>query len=264
MNSIATDSQRPAPNRSVLISGAAGGIGSALVDHLRNLGWRVLATDHPELCPPPVEQTEPVIRWLPADLTLLASGGAPLEAFAIQVLELSRGAPLTAIVHNAALQRLGTFTDLTTADWQATFAVNLLAPVAINRQLLGELIYSRGSIVHISSIHSQLTKAEFTAYATSKAALSGLTRALSVEIGHQVRVNAIEPAAIRTPMLEAGFAEHPERLAKLEAFHPSGSIGIPMDVAQAVSYLIDPTNTFVNGCILQLGGGIHNKLHDPS
>jgi NAD(P)-dependent dehydrogenase (short-subunit alcohol dehydrogenase family) len=263
MNGAATDPHAPVSDRSVLISGAAGGIGAALVDHLSGQGWRVLATDHPAVCPAPEAYAGNHARWLPADLSLLASGGASLEAFALQVVDLTRGAPLTAVVHNAALQRLGPFTDLTAADWQATLAINLLAPVAISRRLLGELITSRGSIVHISSIHSQLTKAQFTAYATSKAALTGLTRALSVEIGHQVRVNAIEPAAIRTPMLEAGFAENPEQLAQLEAFHPSGSIGSPLDVAKAVSYLIDPSHTFLNGCVLQLGGGIHNRLHDP-
>ena len=251
------------PIRSVLITGAAGGIGAALVEHLRQEGWRVVATDRPEVCPPTLEHTGSPVRWLPADLELIASGGAPLEAFALRVVEFTRGAPLSAIVHNAALQRLGTFADLTSSDWQASLAINLFAPVAISSRLLPDLIASRGSIVHMSSIHSQLTKAGFTAYATSKAALSGLTRALSVEIGHQVRVNAIEPAAIRTPMLEAGFADHPDRLAQLEAFHPCGAIGSPLDVARAVSYLIDPANTFLNGCVLQLGGGIHNRLHDP-
>jgi NAD(P)-dependent dehydrogenase (short-subunit alcohol dehydrogenase family) len=263
MISVSTDARGRSPDRSVLITGAAGGIGSALVKHLNTEGWRVIATDRPEACPPPTYQTGPAVHWLPGDLEPLASAGEPLESFALEVVELSRGAPLSAIVHNAALQRLGSFADLTIADWQTSLAVNLLAPVAISRRLLGELISSRGSIVHISSIHSQLTKAQFTAYATSKAALSGLTRALSVEIGHLVRVNAIEPAAIRTPMLEAGFADHPELLAKLEAFHPSGSIGLPLDVARAVSYLIDPANSFLNGCSLKLGGGIHNRLHDP-
>lgn len=263
MNRVATDPHGRSADRSVLVTGAAGGIGAALVEHLHNEGWRVVATDRPELCPPSVEHPVSAVRWLPGDLELLASGGDPLESFALQVVELTRGATLLAIVHNAALQRLGSFADLSAADWQASLAINLLAPVAISRRLLGELIATRGSIVHISSIHSQLTKAEFTAYATSKAALSGFTRALSVEIGHLVRVNAIEPAAIRTPMLEAGFAGHPERLAQLEAFHPCGSIGSPHDVARAVSYLIDPANTFLNGCVLQLGGGIHNRLHDP-
>ena len=263
MNGTAADPHGPSADRSVLVSGAAGGIGAALVEYLQQKGWRVLATDRPGLGPPAVERTGPPVHWLEADLELLALGGAPLEAFAFDVLELSSGAPLTAIVHNAALQRLRSFTDLTTADWQASLAINLLAPVAISRRLLGELIASHGSIVHISSIHSQLTKEEFTAYATSKAALSGLTRAMSVELGHLVRVNAIEPAAIRTPMLEAGFADHPEQLVQLEAYHPSGAIGCPLDVARAVSYLIDPANTFLNGCVLQLGGGIHNRLHDP-
>ncbi len=249
--------------RSVLVTGAAGGIGTALVAHLADDGWQVLATDRTEVCPNPAADLPPSVHWLSADLQALALGGAPLDAFATQVEAITPNRPLTAIVHNAALQRLGSFAELTPADWQATLAVNLLAPVAINRRFLSDLIASRGSIVHISSIHSQLTKAGFTAYATSKAALSGITRALSVEIGGQVRVNAIEPAAIRTPMLEAGFAEQPEELAQLESFHPSGSIGSPMDVARAVSYLIDPANSFLNGCVLELGGGIHNRLHDP-
>lgn len=263
MTSDPTDPHGRSPDRSVLITGAAGGIGAAIVEHLLTEGWRVIATDRPEACPPTTHQKGPAVHWLQGDLELLASGGEPLENFSLEVVELSRGAPLSAIVHNAALQRLGSFADLTIADWQTSLAVNLLAPVAISRRLLGELVSSRGSIVHISSIHSLLTKAEFTAYATTKAALSGLTRALSVEIGHLVRVNAIEPAAIRTPMLEAGFADHPELLAELEAFHPSGSIGLPADVSKAVNYLIDPSNTFLNGCVLQLGGGIHNRLHDP-
>ena len=251
------------PDRSVLVTGAAGGIGAALVEHLLEEGWQVLATDRPEVCHNPGADQPPSLHWLRADLQALALGGDALDAFANQLEAITHATPLTAIVHNAALQRLGSFAELSTADWQATLAVNLLAPVAINRRFLGDLIASRGSIVHISSIHSLLTKAGFTAYATSKAALSGLTRALSVEIGSQVRVNAIEPAAIRTPMLEAGFAEQPQKLAQLESFHPSGSIGSPQDVARAVSYLIDPANSFLNGCILQLGGGIHSRLHDP-
>ena len=252
------------PDRSVLVTGAAGGIGAALVEHLQGEGWQVLATDRAELSASPGAEQAPQVHWLRADLEELALGGEPLDRFAAELEAITCTKPLTAIVHNAALQRLGSFAELSPTDWQATLAVNVLAPVAINRRFLSDLIASKGSIVHISSIHSQLTKAGFTAYATSKAALSGLTRALSVEIGAQVRVNAIEPAAIRTPMLEAGFVHQPERMALLESYHPSGSIGTPLDVARAVSYLIDPVNTFLNGCTLQLGGGIHGRLHDPS
>jgi NAD(P)-dependent dehydrogenase (short-subunit alcohol dehydrogenase family) len=250
-------------SRSLLITGAAGGIGTALVNHLLEEGWQVIASDRAEDCPSEGTPQPQGLFWLPADLEQLACGGQSLLAFAAQVAELTRAAPLLAIVHNAALQRLGSFADLTAADWQSSLAINLLAPIAISRSLMPHLITNRGSIVHISSIHSRLTKVNFTAYATSKAALTGLTRAMSVEIGSKVRVNAIEPAAIRTPMLEAGFTDQPVALAMLEAYHPSGSIGTPLDVAHAVRYLIDPANTFLNGCILELGGGIHNRLHDP-
>jgi NAD(P)-dependent dehydrogenase (short-subunit alcohol dehydrogenase family) len=249
--------------RSLLITGAAGGIGTALVDHLLGEGWKVIASDLPDACPSVEEHQQKGVCWLPADLETLVSGGELVQSFAARVAELTTDSPLLAIVHNAALQRIGSFADLPQADWNSTLAINLLAPVAISRCLLPHLIRNRGSIVHISSIHSQLTKAGFTAYATSKAALSGLTRAMSVELGGQVRVNAIEPAAIRTPMLEAGFADHPEALALLESFHPSGLIGSPFDVARAVCFFIDPANAFLNGCILELGGGIHSRLHDP-
>jgi NAD(P)-dependent dehydrogenase (short-subunit alcohol dehydrogenase family) len=254
--------EAPSP-RSLLITGAAGGIGTALVVHLLAEGWQVIASDHPGACPSAEDHQPKGVFWLPADLEELASSDELLQAFSARVTELTKEAPLLAIVHNAALQRLGSFADLTAADWHSSFAINLFAPVAISRCLLPHLVTNRGSIVHISSIHSQMTKPGFTAYATSKAALSGLTRAMSVEIGGQVRVNAIEPAAIRTPMLEASFDDQQDKMVILESFHPSGLIGSPMDVARAVSFLIDPVSPFLNGCILELGGGIHNRLHDP-
>lgn len=224
-----------------------------------------MATDHPDAlgaAAPPKPSTDP-IQWIHADLQTLNSDPKALQAFEAQVRTRLNGQPLHGIIHNAALQRLGSFASLSGADWQATLAVNLLAPVAISRLFLEDLIETRGSIVHISSIHSQLTKSGFTAYATSKAALSGLTRAMSVELGDRIRVNAIEPAAIRTAMLEAGFADYPEGLTALAAHHPTGAIGEPTDVARAVAFLLDPTNRFLNGCVLQLGGGIHARLHDP-
>jgi NAD(P)-dependent dehydrogenase (short-subunit alcohol dehydrogenase family) len=143
-------------------------------------------------------------------------------------------------------------------------SINLLAPVMISRVFLPYISNHGGSILHIGSIHSHLTKPGFTSYATSKAALAGLTRAMAIELGASVRVNAIEPAAISTPMLEAGFADFPELKDKLEKFHPTGSIGSPEDVARAVLFFLDPQNLFLNGCILSLSGGIHNRLHDPA
>lgn len=251
------------PQNTVLITGAAGGIGVGLVEALVEAGWSVLGSDHPSASP-----SEHLLKrcqaWIPTDLGALSHDPHHLETFRAAVLSAVGNDELMAVVHNAAVQRLGSFEQLGLSDWQETLDVNLMAPVAISRALLAMLKRECGSIVHIGSIHSQLTKPGFTAYATSKAALAGLTRAMAVELGDSVRVNAIEPAAIATPMLEAGFAAAPELKAQLEAFHPTGAIGSPEDVARAVLFLLDPANSFLNGCVLPLGGGIHSRLHDPA
>lgn len=247
----------------MLITGAAGGIGACLVKTLAEAGWSVLGSDHPSASPSNHLRLS-CHAWIPANLKALSRDPHQLEVFRSAVLTATENSELMSVVHNAAVQRLGSFEQIGLTDWHETLEVNLMAPVAISRALLPQLKGQRGSIVHIGSIHSQLTKPGFTAYATSKAALAGLTRAMSVELGGSVRVNAIEPAAIATPMLEAGFAQNPDLRTQLDAFHPTGSIGSPDDVARAVLFLLNPTNSFLNGCVLALGGGIHSRLHDPS
>lgn len=248
--------------RFVLVTGAAGGIGAGLSRFLSGAGWDVLGTDHP-LSESSVAR-EFCSDWISADLASLSNNAKNLRLFHEDILCLTSGNGLSAIVHNAALQKLASFDQLDLADLRDTLDVNLIAPIAISQAFISSLERNRGSIVHIGSIHSQLTKPRFSAYATSKAALAGLTRAMAVDLGGRVRVNAIEPAAIATPMLEAGFAENPELREQLKAFHPTGFIGTPNDVARVVLFLIDPANSFINGSVVPLGGGIHSRLHDPS
>ena len=249
--------------KSVLVTGAAGGIGRALVEHLSSAGWAVLGTDISDHSLTSIDR-ERLHGWITADLTTISHDIDYLNSFVGSVLELSKDFNFSAIIHNAAFQIVAPFSRLSTQDWLETLEINLLAPVVISRALLPQLSIHSGSIVHVGSIHSNLTKSGFTAYATSKAAIGGLTRSMAVELGGSVRVNAIEPAAIATPMLEAGFAHDPELKAKLESFHPTCSIGNPADVARAALFLLDPANTFINGCVLPLGGGIHSRLHDPA
>lgn len=124
--------------------------------------------------------------------------------------------------------------------------VNIMSPVAISGDLQPELKRHHGSILHNGSIRTDLTKPSITAYATRKEALAGLTRAMAEELGDTVRMNAIKPAAIATPMLEAGYAENPDLKTQLETLHPTGAISIPADVALKVLYLHDPANSLFN------------------
>src|SRR3546814_11203245 len=94
---------------------------------------------------------------------------------------------------------------LSRENWRSTLDVNLLAPFLWAQAFLPELEAVQGTVLNISSIHARLTKPNFIAYATSKAALCGMTRAMAVELGARVRVNAIGTEAIDRPTLRGGF-----------------------------------------------------------
>jgi NAD(P)-dependent dehydrogenase (short-subunit alcohol dehydrogenase family) len=243
--------------RTVLITGVAGGIGAALGTAFRKAGWWVIGTGRkapgPEVCDVFVE----------ADLDRLAIDDSILADFAAKIRMVCADNPLTALVNNAAVQILAPADKLTARDWQTTMNVNLTAPFRLSQTFLPELEAAGGVILNIGSVHAQATKPEFVAYATSKAALHGLTRALAVDMGKRVRVVCLAPAAISTPMLMAGFEGREEAFSELEACHPSGRIGFPEEVADAALFLTSPQAGFATGSTFWLDGGVLARLHDP-
>ena len=244
--------------RHAIVTGAAGGIGQAIVRAFNDAGYAVIATDV-------VAQPAglPCALYLQVDLARTVQD----EAYAADVfarIHAQTGPDgLAALINNAAVQILGGVDSLTRADWQQTLQVNLLAPFIWAQALLPALEAAKGSVVNISSIHARLTKKNFVAYATSKAALSGMTRAMAVDLGGRVRVNAIEPAAIATAMLKAGFTGRPEALAGLEACHPVGRIGQPDELARLALAIVGSDMHFLHGACVGLDGGISACLFDP-
>ena len=243
--------------RSCLITGAAGDIGNALVDAFSKRGWQVVALDIR-----PCRSGSAAHRYIRADLARFTSSAA----YAVRVLERIRGAisgtSLGALVNNAAVQIVKPVSELSRADWSTSLAVNVSAPFFLTQALLPELTETKATVVNVSSIHARLTKPDFVAYATSKAALSAMTRAMAVELGTSVRVNAVEPAAIDTAMLRAGL-QRPRDVYRLRKYHPTGGIGRPCEVAEAVLRLVDAPHDFLNGAVLPIDGGISGRLHDP-
>jgi NAD(P)-dependent dehydrogenase (short-subunit alcohol dehydrogenase family) len=241
----------------VLITGSQGGIGQALCAGFRAAGYFVVGTDLPA-------QGAGCDAYLAADLAVFARDAEARGRFARALERLRAGRPLKTLVNNAAVQTLAGAQDLTGEVLRETLDVNVVAPALLTALLLPELAAQRGSVVNIGSIHARLTKPGFVAYATSKAALSGLTRALAVDIGDRVRVNAIEPAAMATGMLVEGFADNPEGLTRLARFHPLGRIGEPAEVADLAVFLASDRAGFLNGAVVALDGGIGSRLHDPA
>jgi len=243
---------------SAVITGADGGIGRALVHGFAKAGYAVIATD----CVPRPDGLA-CAHYVQADLAEILTDATRTQAFFGQIRDLLDERALHVLINNAALQVLGGADSLTLEDWRRTLDVNLLAPFVLTQGLLPELEAAQGCVVNISSVHARLTKKNFVAYATSKAALSGMTRALAVDLGSRVRVNAIEPAAIATEMLAAGFAGKREMFSRLEGCHPQERIGATTEVAALALAIAAGDLRFLHGACVPLDGGISGRLHDP-
>jgi len=242
-----------------LITGANGGIGQALVKEFINEGYQVIATDIVEL---ETNRTKCVVN-VQLDLELFATDERYANQFVNSVGEITEGAGLTSLINNAAVQILAPVNSITRTDWQTSFNVNLSAPFFMVQAFLSELEKNEGAVVNISSIHATQTKKEFVAYATTKAGLSSLTRNLAIDIGNKVRMNAIEPAAVSTEMLKAGFEGKELQYKQLEKHHPLERIAKPEEVAELAIFLCSEKSKFVHGACISTSGGIQGCLSDP-
>lgn len=243
--------------RVAVVSGACGGIGSEISNYLASHDWHVIGLDQlidKKNLSDKVEYFELDLNRICVDLSYRVKKIGALNNLIPQGLDL--------LVNNAAVQKIESIDNISINDWCDSINVNATAPFILIKLLLAKLEKSSGSVINISSIHARLTKPKFFAYATSKAAIEALTRSLAIELGGRIRVNAISPAAIETPMLEMGFIDNELARAQLESYHPCRSIGSTNDIVAAVEYYANAGN-FVTGSILDIHGGIGSRLHDP-
>ena len=243
----------------VLVTGSSGGIGSAVLEKFASEGYKIIAAD---VEPSTVIESEN-LKFVRLDLQELANCAQSASQFYRRVAEITGDSGLSCLINNAAVQILSSFSDCSRQDWDKTFDTNLKAIFFLTQLFITDLIKNCGAVVNISSIHAHQTKKGFLPYATSKAALSALTRGLALDLGGQVRVNAIEPAAISTPMLLEGFGDNREGLARLSDFHPVKRIGTPWEVAELAHFLVGERAQFLHGACIPLSGGVHAVLHDP-
>ncbi|MDA8986212.1 SDR family oxidoreductase [Luminiphilus sp.] len=240
----------------VIVTGSNGDIGRAISEQLMERGCRVVGVDL---------RNEGCRQWetLIFDLEELSQKDAEAKLGNL-IQNQIKGGQIIGLVNNAALQIVKPWIELESDDVIRSLIVNSVAPFVLSKFACRHMPDKRGVIVNIGSIHSRLTKPGFVAYATSKAALEGLTRSMAVELGSRIRVGAIFPAAIETQMLKAGLAHEPESYAKLSSYHPTGKIGNVDEVACLVSALIRNSIPFASGALWNLDGGIGCRLHDPS
>lgn len=240
-----------------LITGAAGGIGSATCRVFHDAGWRVVGLDRRAIDVPGVD------RFIEADMS---SPDAPRDVFDRVAHDFGR---LDALVNNAAVQICKPVLDTTPEDWDLIMASNLRS-VFLSVQRAFELLRaSRGSIVNVSSVHALATSRAIAAYAASKGALLAFTRSLAIEWGEfGIRVNAILPGAVNTPMLHAGLArgnivaQSLDQLVRgLGRKHILGRVGTPDEIGRAILFLADrDASSFITGQSLVVDGGALARL----
>jgi NAD(P)-dependent dehydrogenase (short-subunit alcohol dehydrogenase family) len=238
------------------ITGTSGGIGSALCQAFSQAGYEVIAIDR--------DVPTNGAHNLAIDLEAFAMSDTYRAQAVARIRSVLAGKHLDVLINNAAYQAVRPLEHLDAAIIRRTFAVNVEAALLMTQALLDALVAARGLVLNIGSVHATLTKPGFAAYATSKAAVHGMTRALAVVLGGRVRVNAIAPAAIETPMLRDGFAGAPELLASLAQHHPAGVIGAPEQVARLALFLASERSAYVTGAVIPLDGAIGSRLHDPA
>ena len=166
--------------KNAFITGGCGGIGRALVSAFANSGYRVIAIDLYNEGPGSGEFEYIKIDQICMQLTRIMQ--LEINSSFESLLDSNH---LDVIINNAAVQFLGHVDEITRNDWTKSFNINLNAPFFLTQALLYKLQAARGNIINISSIHAKLTKQNFVTYSTTKAALSGLTRAMAIDIGRK-------------------------------------------------------------------------------
>lgn len=246
--------------RTVLITGAGGGIGRACVNHFAEKGWRVIGVDRSDYG----NDFPTTGRFIKADISHPDS----VETIFEQARDFHPA--LDVLVNNAAVQVAKPLVETTVEEWDAVMASNLRS-VFLFVKLAHPLMKAAGggAVVNVSSVHAIQTSANIAAYAASKGGLLALTRAMAIEFASDnIRVNAILPGAVDTPMLRAGLGrghvghgDVQERLDNLARKTVSGKVGRPEEIAQAIYFLADDgQSSFMTGQALVVDGGATARL----
>jgi len=161
------------------------------------------------------------------------------------------------LVNNAGINMKKDFTEVTDAEFQQVITTNLCSVFAISREVVKHMLpKGSGCIINISSMAAQYGLPRIIAYSASKTAIDGMTRAMAVELSPKgIRVNAIAPGFIITPMTDVALNADPERKAKVFARTPMGYMGQPTDIAEAALFLAGDSAKYITGVVLPVDGG---------
>lgn len=240
--------------KSALVTGAGGGIGSAISRRLAAEGAYVYVADANEMAAKDVAEAIASDGFM-AEPLVFDLLDPEASARAVDEVVEARGR-LDVLVNNAGINRRGDLLSITEDDWDLSFAVNVDSLFHLCRAVLPHMIAAGGgSIVNTASQWGLYPAPAHIAYNVSKAAVVAFTKNLARDYApNNIRVNAVAPGEVRTPMLEAGLARNGRSVAELDALVPFGRIGQPEEVAALVAFLASDEAPFICGSVVEITG----------
>ncbi len=244
--------------RVALITGVAGGIGSATAKLFAEEGWHVIGVDQKE-----IGFIADIGDFICADV----SDATGWQHIFDEIHE--KEGRVDALINNAGLQICKPLTETTPVEWDSVMETNIRSAYLAVRQTYPLMRSRGGAIINVSSVHAIATSTNIAAYAASKGALLALTRALAIELApDRIRVNTVLPGAVDTPMLHAGLKrghleviDLQQQIEELSQRTVIGRVGKPEEIAQAILFLADERRlSFITGQALVVDGGATARL----
>jgi NAD(P)-dependent dehydrogenase (short-subunit alcohol dehydrogenase family) len=241
--------------KSAVVTGGSKGIGLAVVAALLQDGFRVVT------CARSADELEATRQALGSEklVTVRTDLAKPEHCRLVIDTAIEAFGEVDVVVNNAGVYSHGSLADLSDSDWDHTFAVNVRAPFLIAQAALPHMLAAgRGAVVNIASTNGLMSEPGFAHYNASKAALISLTETMAVEWAqHNIRVNAIAPGWIRTPLSEPWLNDLTP--AQLNSLFPMGRVGSADEVAALAAYLCSDNCGYLTGATIRVDGGMLAK-----
>jgi NAD(P)-dependent dehydrogenase (short-subunit alcohol dehydrogenase family) len=246
-----------AVKRTVLITGAAKGIGLATAQQFAKAGAAVALVDRDRQAvadaAADIEREGGRCLAIAADVSNSADVARAVER------SVSSFGGLDVVVNNAGIHFARAIDEYTDEEWDRIFAVNLKGPYHVVRATLPTLRQCKGTIVFVASMTALVGQDRGAAYVASKGALVSLTKALAIELAPDgIRVNCVCPAGVDTPLMREWAATLPDPAAVLRGqaeMHLTNRLATPDEIAATILFLASPAASFITGVALPVEGG---------